>query len=495
MRQHPHLYELNARIFVRRLSEKYGRAVTLAGAPEEEWQQLARRGFDIVWPMGVWKRSPGARQKALHHPTLRHEYQRALPDWTEKNVDGSPYAVYSYSLDPSLGAPGDLARLKSRLNGTGLRLMVDFVPNHLALDHPWTVSHPSRFVQAKESDVHTHPHWFYPTTNDVYLAHGKDPYFPPWTDTAQVNFYSTDLREAFTGELLKIAEVADGVRCDMAMLALNDVFGQVWGEIVKGYPRPETEFWAEAIGGVRQRWPDFVFLAEVYWGLEQKLQQVGFDFTYDKGRYDLLRFSTPSDIRSYLITKADDVYQRRSARFIENHDEPRAVTAFGRERSLAAAVVLATLPGLRLFHDGQLEGQRIRLPIQLVREPEEVTDPEIMKFYDRLLAVCNAPAFHEGAWRLLEATEAWTCNESHHSLLAWCWRYREQFKIVVVNYSASPAQGRLKFPLPSTAAERVMFHDELTGATYERDPNEVSSLGLYVDLAPYHSHILDMTLV
>ncbi len=490
MRGHPHLYEVNARLFLRRVSEKYQRNLTLATVPEEEWQVLARRGFDMVWLMGVWQRSPGARQQALLNPTLRQEYAQSLPGWADEDIAGSPYAIYAYNPDPALGELSTLVQLKSRLNRQGLGLMLDFVPNHLAFDHPWVLSHPEWFVQGSKANVDTHPDWFFSPDKGSYLAHGRDPYFPPWTDTVQVNFYSTDLREALVNELLRIAEVADGVRCDMATLALNEIFEQVWGGIVKDYPRPETEFWAEAIGRVRQRWPNFVFLAEVYWGLEYKLQQIGFDFTYDKPLYDRLRFSAIGDIRSHLM--ADELYRQHSARFIENHDEPRAVTAFGRERSLAAAVILATIPGLRFFHDGQLEGRRIHLPVQLVREPKEVADPDIVRFYDRLLAVCNAPAFHEGEWGLMEASQASEGNESHHNLLAWFWRYAEQFKIVVVNYSPNPAQGWLKLPLPLGTIDRVAFRDELTGAAYTQDPKEMSSRGLYINLDSYRALILDM---
>jgi hypothetical protein len=490
MRRHPHLYEVNARVFMRRVCEKYRQALTLATVPDEEWQLLTGRGFDLVWLMGVWQRSPGARQQALLDSALRREYDKALPGWTDDDVAGSPYAVYAYSLDPALGKQRELAQVKSRLNRRGLGLIVDFVPNHLAFDHPWTLSHPEWFVQGRESDARTHPGWFFSPDGSIYLAHGRDPNFPPWNDTVQVNFYSSDLRQALINELLRIAEVADGVRCDMAMLALNSIFEQVWGEVVKDHPQPETEFWAEAIARVKRQRPDFLFLAEVYWGLELELQQMGFDFTYDKLFYDRLRFCNPGDIRSHLM--ADDLYQRRSARFIENHDEPRAVAAFGREPSLAAAVVLATVPGLRLFHDGQLEGRRIRLPIHLVREAKEADDPETMRFYDRLLTVCNAPAFHEGKWMLIETGQACEGNERHHSLLAWSCRHSKQFKIVVVNYSPDRAQGWLRLPLPVENMKRVVFRDELTGTTYMRDPDELCGQGLYVDLDPWHAYILDL---
>jgi len=480
MRRHPLLYEINARLFIKRVSEKYHRALTLATVPEEEWQLLARRGFDLVWLMGVWQRSPVARQQALLNPALRQQYDHALPGWTDIDIAGSPYAILDYSLDQALGEATELAKLKSKLNQLGLGLMLDFVPNHLARDHPWTTSHPQWFIQGSEADVIAHPEWFFSPRRGLHLAHGRDPNFPPWTDTAQVNFYSPDLRQALISKLREIAEVADGVRCDMAMLALNDMFEGIWGAMVKGHPHTQTEFWAEAIGKVRQHRPDFLFLAEAYWGLEHKLQLMGFDFTYDKPFYDRLLSSTPTDIRNYLMSNTP--YCERSARFIENHDERRAITAFGRERSLAAAVILATVPGLRLFHDGQLEGKRIQLPTQLVSEPVETADAEVVQFYDRLLKVVNQSAFHNGEWGL--------ADDGHHNLLVWLWRYVKQLEVVVVNYSPSPGQGWLKLPSPLKTTGEIMLRDELSGVTYSRDTREIDRQGLYVNLAPYHALIL-----
>lgn len=488
MRRHPHLYEVNARLFVRRVSEKYGRRLTLATVPDEEWQLVSQLGFDLVWVMGAWERSPAARQQALLNSGLRREYDQALPGWSEEDVAGSPYAIYNYRLDPALGEPEGLAQLKSRLNRLGVGLVLDFVPNHLAFDHPWTFSFPERFVQGSEAAVRAHPDWFFSTDKGIHLAHGRDPNFPPWGDTVQVNFFSPDLRQALRDELLGIAEVADGVRCDMAMLALNDIFQPVWGEVVKDYPRPEGEFWGEAIGEVKRKRPGFLFLAEAYWGLEGRLQELGFDFTYDKSLYDRLRLSTPDEVRRHLTLAQP--YQWRSVRFIENHDEPRAVTAFGRQRSLAAAVVLATIPGLRLFHDGQLEGRRTRLPVQLVREPREDTDTELRQFYERLLAVSNHSSFHEGEWGLTEVGSAWAGNESHRNLLAWTWHNGGYYRIVAVNYSPDQAQGWLKLQMPSGDSQ-IHLRDELAGTTYVRDQAEMNNRGLYVDLAPYQAQLFD----
>lgn len=488
MRRNPHLYEINAGVFLWRLSQKYGHAFTLGVVPELEWRALARHGFDLVWLMGVWQRSPAARQQALQNLDLRRQYDEVLPGWTERDVGGSPYAIYAYRLDEAMGREAELAKLKSVLNRLGLGLVLDFVPNHLALDHPWTLSHPDWFVRGTQSEVSAHPDWFYSHDGEVYLAHGKDPYFPPWTDTVQVNFFSTGLRQALVDELLRIAEVADGVRCDVAMLALSDVFEGIWGRLVKD-SRPETEFWTEAIARVKHKHPEFVFIAEVYWGLEKKLQQLGFDFVYDKVLYDCLRFSTPTEIRRYLA--ADDIPWRR-ARFIENHDELRAVAAFGRERSLAAAVVLATLPGLRLFHDGQQEGRKVRLPVQLRRESDEAVDSELAGFYSRLLDISNAPAFHEGEWGLLDVYPVWEGDGSSNSLLAWSWKHKGRLEVVAVNYSPYRSQARLKLPLISS--QEVCCRDKLTGSILKEEPEEVRGQGLHVDLEPWRACILDFDL-
>ena len=490
IRRHPHLYEANARIFLKRISERYGRELTLAAIPDEEWQVLDRRGFDLVWLMGVWQRSPSARREALLDVNLRREYDEALPGWTEGDVAGSPYAVHSYVIDSALGSERDLMELRARLNRRGLGLVLDFVPNHLALDHPWVSSHPDRFVQGDEADAATHHDWFFSPDGRKHLAHGRDPNFAPWTDTAQLNFFSAELRQALIEELLQIATVADGVRCDMAMLALNGVFEQVWGGVLKDHARLVTEFWADAIGAVRKQHPDFIFLAEAYWGLERELQEMGFDFTYDKPFYDRLRFSSPADIHKYLGDK--NIRHERGVRFIENHDEPRSRVVLGRERCLAAAIVLATVPGLRLFQDGQLEGLRIHLPVQLVREPRETADSEITRFYDRLLTVCNAPAFHEGEWVLLEATPGGEGNHGHQNLLAWSWCSDSQLMTVIINYSADRSQGRLVLPIELEKAGGVALQDELGGETYMRDANELRSQGLYVDLDPWRAHILNL---
>src|SRR5260370_36328526 len=162
------------------------------------------------------------------------------------------------------------------------------------------------------------------------------------------------------GELVKIAGQCDGVRCDMAMLVLPDVFERTWG--VRSQP-----FWPKAIPHVHERVTGFCFMAEVYWDLEWTLQQQGFDYTYDKRLYDRLRGGQARPVRDHLRAGLD--YQSKLARFLENHDEPRAAAAFSPGVHEAAAVITFLTPGLRFFHQGHFDGRRKRISPTLGRGP------------------------------------------------------------------------------------------------------------------------------
>jgi len=489
-RDHPHLYEFSAGIFVARLSGRYGRRMTVATVPDEEWERLAGKGFDLVWPMGVWRRSAAARDIACGDPGLRGEYDRALPGWNEGDVGGSPYAISGYAIEPAIGGPGDLVALRRALDRFGLGLILDFIPNHLAVDHPWVASHPERFVAANPQALQAHPEWFYSPRPGLHLAHGRDPWFPPWTDTAQINHFDAGAREALGDDLLKVAALADGVRCDMAMLVLDDVFGATWKGVVAAPPHGAwRDFWPEAIARVKSRHPGFLLIAETY-REHSRLLDMGFDYVYDKTLYDQLRHGHAGAVRGHLQGSASD----RFVRFVENHDEPRAAREFGIERSRAAATVVATSPGCRLFHDGQHEGRRIRLPVQLRREPDEPDDPGSVRFYDRLLRIIDAPIFHAGEWRLLDVAPAGGPGDRHLDLLACEWRDTDDLRVVVVNLSDARAAGRVRFPLPGAGARNeamagVILDDLLHDVRYERNRREIEETGLYVELGPWDAHI------
>jgi hypothetical protein len=489
-RVHPNLIELGAFAFLDRMRRLHGGGTTLGTVPASVWEGLASEGFALVWLMGVWERSPGSRERALADPGLRQAYDGALPGWTGDDVLGSPYAVFSYRVDPRLGTEEDLLLLRKTLNSLGMGLILDFVPNHLAVDHPWTGSHPEWFIQGSAADLDKEPGLFFRTEGGAVIAHGKDPYFPAWTDTAQLDYSSPGARSAVVGELRRIAGLCDGVRCDMAMLLLKDVFRKTWAGRIQESPGQDPEFWADAIRDIKRENRLFLFIAESYWDLEYRLQLLGFDFTYDKKLYDLMLNASAREVMGHL--SGDDHFQRRCVRFIENHDELRAVSSFGRERSLAAVVIAATTPGLHLFHEGQLEGRSTHLPVQLGRSREEQPDPEVRDFYQRLFSFASVPPVGTGAWKPLDVKQAGEGNYSHENLLAWIWHDDESLKIVCVNFSGLTCQGRLRISPGIIQAGPLTFRDVATGEIYVRTTDEVLGGGLYVELPPWKAHLLDL---
>src|SRR5262249_10543978 len=150
----------------------------------------------------------------------RREFAETLPDLRDDDIAGSGFAITGYTVHRALGGDAALARLRARLRGRGLRLMLDFVPNHTALDHPWVQDHPEYYVAGTEADLARVPQNFTRVARaqgDLILAHGRDPYFPGWPDTLQLDYGNSATQQAKGGELERVASQCDGVRCDMAM--------------------------------------------------------------------------------------------------------------------------------------------------------------------------------------------------------------------------------------------------------------------------------------
>ena len=480
--RHPVIYEINTWVWLRELGEAAGRPITLGTVPAAAWDGIAALGFDAVWLMGVWERSPAGRRVSLANPGLLADFCRALPDYTEADNVGSAYCVRRYVADETLGGPAGLAEARRELARRGIRLILDFVPNHVAPDHPWVHERPECFVAGSNEDLRRDPASFLEADGRV-IACGRDPYFPAWQDVLQLDAFAPALRRTAIETLLDLAAQCDGVRCDMAMLLMNEVFARTWGDRVG--PPPAADYWPEVIGAVRRERPEFLFIAEAYWDLEWALQQQGFDYCYDKRLYDRLEHRGAETVRLHLL--AETSYQERLVRFVENHDEPRAAATFGPEQARAAAVTFATLPGARLFHEGQLEGRRVRLPVFLARRPDEPADGALVAFHSALLAALRAPALRNGSWRLLERT-GWPDNRVFENLVGWCWELDGERIAIVVNLGAEPAQARVRFPWDDFAGRRLRLADVLLGEAFERDGGEMIGPGLYVALPAWGFH-------
>jgi glycosidase len=486
--RYPLLYQVNTRVWLTELSQKQGRSATLDDIPDAELDRLAEMGFDWVWFLSVWQTGPGAQHVSRSNAEWRREFQETLPDLREEDIAGSGFAITGYTVHTNLGGDAALARLRERLRKRGLKLMLDFVPNHMGLDHPWIEDHPDYFIRGTELDMARAPQnytWVKRKRGDVLLAHGRDPYFPGWPDTLQLNYANPATQEAMIGELVKIAGQCDGVRCDMAMLVLPDVFERTWGQRA-------PLFWPAATQRVRQRVPGFLFMAEVYWDLEWTLQQQGFDYAYDKRLYDRLREGHARPVREHLHAEID--YQNKLARFLENHDEPRAAATFSLEVHQAAAVISFLSPGLRFFHQGQFEGRKKRISPHLVRGPKEPVDQKLKVFYDRLLAVLRQPIVRDGQWRLLECTPAWGGNLTNDCFLVFAWQGpKGELLVVAVNYAPNQSQCHVRLPFAEIAGKKWQLQDQLSPASYEWNGDDLQGRGLFLDLAPWQTSDFTLT--
>ena len=233
-------------------------------------------------------------------------------------------------------------------------------------------------------------------------------------------------------------------------------------------------------------------MAEVYWDLEWTMQQQGFDYAYDKRLYDRLRDGHARPVREHLHAGLD--YQGKLARFMENHDEPRAAATFTHPMHQAAAIVTYLSPGLRFFHQGQFEGRRKRISPHLVRAPLEATDEALQRFYERLRSVLRHPVFRDGEWRLLECAPAWEDNWTWDCFVAWLWKGAAgDRRLVAVNYAANQSQCYVRLPLEDLGGRSVRFRDLMGPVGFERERSDLDARGLYLDMPAWGYHVFDVT--
>lgn len=473
--------EINTWVWIYDLENKYGKPLTLDLIPNSEWDEMKDLGFNTIWLMGIWCRSPMGQKISQENTGLFEEYSRSLPDWKLDDLPGSPYCIKDYSVDPRFGGNHALAVLRKTLNHRGMKLILDFVPNHIALDHKWINSHPDYLIPGDELDLLRSPRDFLQTREGIFCK-ARDPFFPPWQDVAQLNAYSSAYRKAAANELKQIGQLCDGVRCDMAMLMLNRVFSYTWQK--RAGEAPSTEFWNDIIPVVRKTYPEMIFIAEVYWGLEWDLQQVGFDFCYDKRLYDRLIQESAWTVRQHL--QADVNFQKHLIRFSENHDEERTAAKLSISRLKAASIVFSTLPGAALFYEGQWTGRRARNHVLLGRRVQEPINAEVLAFYQQLIPEISKIS-PDDDWQMC-SIKGWVDNQTYLDLIAFSWQTQKKKLLIVVNYSDQSSQGRITLPWKVANNSSVKFTDLFGKEPFQRDGTELINEGLFVNLPPWGFH-------
>jgi glycosidase len=487
----PLLYEVNTRQWLADLARKHGRDIDLFGVPDSELDVLENRGITHLWLMGVWPTGPRSRQEALTHPDLRKAYDEALPGWVDEDVLGSPYAVGALHVSPLLGGDAGLEALRARLNERDIKVILDFVPNHLGLDHAWVLSRPDLFVGHHAEFPDAFPLRLPSGTR--FLAHGKDPYFPGWTDTVQLDYRKPETRDAMRKLLRSVADKCDGVRCDMAMLVLADVFQSTWKHVPVDVSTAAGEFWYDAIAEVKREVPDFMFLAEAYWDLEGRLCELGFDFAYDKKLYDLLVHDRPWDVQPHLLRLGQE--NRRRAHFLENHDEPRIASRVDLELHRAAALLVLGLPGMRFVHDGEIEGYKRFARVQLARRAQEPVDDEVKAIYARLFPALKESVVGRGRGEILAPRRAWDDNPTSQcfTVVQWQGERDDRFDLVVVNLAPHRAQCRV--PLTARGLGGGSWHlvDRLGSEKWVREGDDLAHNCLFLDVAARGAQLFSFT--
>ena len=490
--RHPVLYEINTRVWLRQFDAN-GIKATLKNVPLEYWSALKEKGVDYVWLMGVWAASEVGIERNIFSEGTMDYYRSILSDLSEEDIIGSPYAIDTYRLNPALGKLEDLIEVRKNLHSLGLKLILDFVPNHFGKNSRLIEQRPELFLKGSQEHLDYYPELFFKSegTNGQIFAHGKDLYSGAWRDTVQVDFSKQATRQFIADELLRVSKLCDGVRCDMAMIVIKRLFQQSWGELlpIGGLAQWNEPFWTETIQQVKNIHPDFKFIAECYWHTETEMLSYGFDFVYDKEFLDKIKSQNIQEIKVHL--NKDPRYLSRGVFFLENHDEERAASFFEPYKLMAYSTLIATSPGMCFYYDGQWSGKRVRIPVQLGREPTESkcncairpllnNDPETIcscleAFHNRLLKICATDIFKRGNWEVLDLP-----NEH---IIGFLWTLEQEKKWVFINLGGIKAN--LSFEPSFFHATRM--YDELNQQQVVASETDQH---IQFDLFPYQSVIL-----
>ncbi|MGC9159036.1 MAG: alpha-amylase family glycosyl hydrolase [Terracidiphilus sp.] len=539
-------------VWLAQMSRRYGRAIArLDEIPDEELAELAQRGLNSLWLIGIWERSRASR-------TIKQLIGNA-------DAAASAYSLYDYTIAAELGGEAAYVNLRDRAYRHGIRLASDMVPNHMGIDSPWVVEHPEWFMSRPDSpypaysfngpdlsqdgrvEIKIEDHYFEQSDAAVvfrrrdrqsgetrYIYHGNDGTSFPWNDTAQLDYMNPAVREQVIQTILRVARLFPILRFDAAMTLAKRHFHRLWfpdqgasgaipsraeygmspAEFNRAMPH---EFWREVVDRVAAEVPGTLLLAEAFWLMEGYfVRTLGMHRVYNSAFMVMLRDEDNAKYRSVIknTIEFDPDILKRYVNFMSNPDERTAIDQFGKgDKCFGVTVMMATLPGLPMFGHGQIEGFTEKYGMEYQRPRyEEWPDPWMVERHEREVAplLRRRWLFAESAsFRLYDFYRG---NGSvDENVFAYSNRSGDQRALVVFNnrYArthgtidrcaayADKGAGELRqqriregMGLAGDMDVVLAWRDSLTGLEYLRRASDVAERGLTFDLGAYQCHVL-----
>jgi glycosidase len=535
-------------VWLDQLSKQYQQTIyRLDQIPDEDLDELARRGFNGLWLIGLWERSDASRK--INHI-------RGRPD-----AVASAYSLYDYQIANDLGGDDAYENLRDRAWQRGIRLASDMVPNHMGIDARWVVEHPDWFIQldhppfptytfngpelSNDSRVGIYLEDHYYDNSDAavvfkrldkftgearYIYHGNDGTSFPWNDTAQINFLNPEAREAVIQTIFHVARKFSIIRFDAAMVLAKQHIQRLW------FPEPGTggaipsraqygsmtneefdrlipqEFWREVVDRVASEVPDTLLLAEAFWMMEGYfVRTLGMHRVYNSAFMNMLKREDNQSYRLSIknVLEFDPDILKRYVNFMNNPDEETAVHQFGKDdKYFGVCIMMSTLPGLPMYGHGQVEGfsEKYGMEYRRAKYNEQPDQWLIDRHYREVFPLLHRRAEFAEVENFLLYDFYAENGHVNEDVFAYSNFYNSKGSLVVFNNKFSTAKGWIKRSaaykdkgsgqlrqkdihegLRSQGGDKhfVILRDHIAGLDYMRQSRDVQRRGLYFELEAF----------
>ncbi|MDR1277315.1 MAG: alpha-amylase [Treponema sp.] len=538
-------------VWLFQLSQTYGREINrLDQIPDEELDELARRGFTGLWLIGLWERSNASN---------------TIKQWTgNPEAAASAYSLYDYDIAGELGGWGALADLRERCFRRGIRLGSDMVPNHTGIDSRWVIEHPDRFLQLPyppfpgynytcgnlsgrdDVSVQIEEHYFTRTDAAVvfrridnrtgetrYIYHGNDGTSMPWNDTAQIDFLNPEAREAVIQTIVGVCKQFPIVRFDAAMTLAKRHIQRLWypepgrgGDIASraehGLSNEEfnrripNEFWREVVDRCAAEAPNTLLLAEAFWMMEGYfVRTLGMHRVYNSAFMNMLKNEDNAKYRATIknTLEFDPEILKRFVNFMNNPDEETATAQFGTgDKYFGICTLLVTMPGLPMFGHGQIEGFEEKYGMEYRRSyRDEQPNQYLVDRHEReIFPLMKRRALFSGsaAFRLYDLFTSGGAVNEH--VFAYSNRQWDDRALIFYNNSYSETAGWIKTSSPAIPQEDgtyrqdtlsealsihgesrcfTLFREQRSGLWFIRSSKDLCERGFFVSLKGYEAQV------